>query len=217
MAIRLDNAPLEFNQLDQHARVHRALEVARRVLAPTGRLVFGIRCDGRDYGPHEIDGLLNRSISEFEDLEFISARSETVVVEALVSSRAAISETFAAVRRVSELLNAGQIAPAMETLLACLEIWGKTHEAMVQSAAIAQLDFERILVGQRPLIDGLKDIVGHLRSLRDAVDAKDYVSLSDVLHYELDDMLTGWENVLDRLIQEIRGRDEASASHAVHP
>lgn len=204
MPVHVDDRQIEPSSMPIGCSVGRALEVAKGMLAPAGRMVFEIRCDGRDYAPHEIESLLPRPVAELNSLQFVSGRPEDVVVEALAYSRDALGETFAAVRHCAELLASSQIARAMETLIGCLSIWGRTHEAIVQGGQLAALDYERLTIEGRPVIDCLGDIVRRLRAVRDAVEARDYVLLADILQYELDDMLCGWEAMLGGLIAHLR-------------
>ncbi len=211
MDILLDNEPQVVAGLNGSATVAQYLDAVKARLRGTDRMIFGLRFDGEDVPTARIEESLTRPVAELESLEFVSARAPEVVVEALRETQKALTNSFVGVREASEALSKGRLAESMERLTDCIVVWGQTHEALVQGGAILGLDFERVVIAGRPMLDWLGDLARRLREIRDAIEARDHVLLSDILHYELDETLSGWEQMLGGVIQHITTNHDETA------
>jgi hypothetical protein len=211
MQILLDNEPLVVNDLNGSAIVAQYLSAAKARLWGTDRMVFGLRFDGEEVPAAQIEESLSRPIEDLESLEFISACASQVVVDALRETQKTLANSFVTVREASESLSKGRLAETMERLTDCIKVWSQTHEALVQSGSILELDFERVAITGRPLLEWLGDLAKRLREIRDAIAARDHVLLSDILHYELDETLSGWEQMLGGVIQHITMKHDEDA------
>lgn len=216
MKILLDNKPLVANGLNGSAVVAQYLDAAKATLRGTDRMVFGLRFDGEDVPATRIEESLSTPIAELESLEFVTASARQVVADALRETQRALTDSFVGVREGAEALSKGRLAEAMERLTDCLTVWAQTHEALVQGGTLLALDFERMAVAGRPMLDWLGDLARRLREIRDAIEARDHVLLGDILHYELDETLSGWEQMLGGVIEHIsNNHDETAGSRSV--
>lgn len=210
MNILLDKRPLDLSADAGITTVGHALEAAKSRLAGTNMLIFGVRCNQQDVSPELLEETLSRPLGSFEDLEFISGHPSDVVLAALNQTRLALADTFSGVRETADALSKGRIPDAMSSLVRCLTVWSQAHEAVVQGGALCRIDFESLLIDGRPMLDWLHDLTRQLRGLKSAIESRDHVLLGDILQYELDEMLRGWERMLDGMIDHIefrRGRE----------
>ncbi len=217
MNILLDGKPLGGASLS--ATVGQALDTARKSLAGTDLLVLGIRCDEREISPELLETVLERPAGDFARLEFVTGHPVDVVLEALRQTRMALADSFTGIREAAEALSRGRVSEAMSALVRCLAIWGQTHEAVVQGGALCRLDFEGLVIEGRPLLDWLHDLARQLRGLKSAIESRDHVLLGDILQYELDETLRGWECMLDGIIRHLEQtrRDAGAPGATVAP
>ncbi len=208
MKILLDNVALVVDGLNGSATVAQYLNAAKLQLRGTDRMVFGLRFDNEEVPAAMIDESLARPVAQLKSLEFVSARASQVVADALRETQKALTDSFVGVREAAEALSKGRLAESMERLTDCIDVWGRTHEALVQSGALLGIDFERLSIAGRPMLDWLGDLARRLTEIRDAIEARDHVLLSDILHYELDETLSGWEQMLGGVIQHITTNHE---------
>ena len=211
MNILLDNRPIALPAATDRFTVGQALEAARMSLTGSDLLIFGVRCDDVDVSPEQLDGVLASPAQGFGKLQFISGRPADVVSAALRQTRLALADTFVTVKEASDALAHGRVNDAMSSLVRCLSVWGQTHEAVVQGGTLCGLDFEHVVIHGRPLLDWLHDLARQLRSLKGAIESRDHVLLGDILQYELDETLQGWESMLDGIIGYVE-RQSAAAS-----
>lgn len=208
MKILLDNEALPIDGSSGSATVAHCLDAAKGQLRGTDRMVFGLRFDGEEVPAAMIEESLARPVAGLKSLEFVSARASQVVADALRETQKALTDSFVGVREAAEALSKGRLAESMERLTECINVWSQTHEALVQGGSLLAIDFERLGIAGRPMIDWLGDLARRLTEIRDAIEARDHILLSDILHYELDETLTGWEQMLGGVIQHITTHHE---------
>ena len=203
MNIYLDSQPLATKSLDCHATVHAALEAAKHQLSSTDLMIFGVKCDDQEISPEDLEKVLSMPAARFSRVEFISGHPSEVVLSALRQTRLSLADSFTGVKQASECLSKGRVAEAFGALVRCLSVWGQAHEAVVHGMSLCGIDAERLIISGRPLLDWLQGLAEQLRGLKGAIESRDHVLLGDILQYELDETLQGWEVMLDGIISHV--------------
>lgn len=192
-------------ELESTATVAAAIEIARGRLAAGRSIILGVTCDGRNVGLDLLASVLPRPLHEFSRVELTSGDAGAAVIEALSETRLSILDTYALVQQAADDISTGNIARGMNGLIECVNAWSQVHEAVVSGGQLLQLDFERLVLGGRPLLDWLGDLNRRLRDIKSAVENQDHVLLADILRYEMDETLQRWEDMLTALIEHVRG------------
>lgn len=205
MNLLLDGELLGASGMAAGATVGEALESAKSRLSGTGSLIFAVRCDGSEVSPETLEEVLSRRTDEFGEVEFISGRPAEVVVAALAQTRAALGETPATAREAAHALSRGRVSEAMASLVRCLAVWGQVHESVVQGGGLCRVDFEALVIDGRSMLDHLHELTRQLRGLRSAIESGDHVLLGDMLQYEMEGMIRGWDRILDGIINHLSG------------
>ena len=202
MATFLDDRPFASSSISSQSTVAHVIEAARNDLVGTGRLLIGIRCDGDELSADRMERLIGEPATRFARLDLISDRPQRVVVDILQHARSAFAHTFELVRLAADTLAVGN-GEGMSTLIACVQTWSQVHESVVKGGALLGIRFDELLIQNRSVTAWLGDLVTRLRELRGAIDARDYVLLVDLLRYEFDETLQGWETFLDAFITHV--------------
>jgi len=180
-----------------------AVRLARSTLGGNGRVMMSVICDGDEIDAARLEAVMSRPYRDYQTVELTSGSPFGAALDALNQARAGFGESFALVREVSASLASGDIAAAMNGLSRCVASWADMHEAVVQGGTLVGVDFERLVLGERHVLDWLGELNRRLRDIRDAVDGRDYVMLGDILKYELDETLQGWESMLDAFARHV--------------
>lgn len=199
----LDDQALQLDSLTPDATVADLLNLAKDRLGGTGAVLVGLRRDQVDVPADELEKMLRQPVSDFTGLQLLSDRPERIVLEALRQVRAAFVDTFAEIQSATELLAVGKVTGAMQTLAVCVEVWGRTHTAIIQAGLLISIDFDELEIGGHRIAHWLGELAAKLRDLKAAVEARDLVLLGDILRYELDDTLQQWERMLDGFIAHV--------------
>jgi len=66
---------------------------------------------------------------------------------------------------------------------------------MINSGALLQFNFDELVIADRHIFDWLRDLGGKLKDIRDAIENRDHVLLGDILRYETEEFVEGWERM----------------------
>jgi hypothetical protein len=212
MTVLLNDQPLSLAHLSPEATVVEVINEAKARLEGTGTVIVALRHNNEVVPAEHVERMLAEPISGFEHLELITGRPREVVLEALEQVREGFRDTFAVVKEAAEALAAGKLSDAMTQLSACLGLWGRAHESLIQGGSLLGLSFDDLEIGGRPITAWLNELAGKLRELKEAIESRDNVLLGDILRYELDETLQQWERMLDGIITHVEQlEDPASA------
>lgn len=203
----LDGKPLPIDGIGDDATVCAVIERAKTTLKDTDgdSILLEVICDGEAIDAARLASTMGEPLSNFSRVEFVSGSRRTVVVESLTASKRSIGDTFELVREAAEQLNAGSVAAGMQRLIDCVEIWSQAHEAMISSGHLLELDLEELVIADKHVFEWLREPATKLREIRDAIESRDHVMLVDILRYEMEDFLQGWEKMLDAYAEYVSG------------
>ena len=97
---------------------------------------------------------------------------------------------------VELLQTSGGGARAMEKLSGCFSTWHSAQESVVKVARLLRIDLDAVRVSDQSLAELISNFSGQLRAVRQALEARDFVTLADVLAYEMTETSTQWRDAL---------------------
>jgi hypothetical protein len=180
-------------------------DVLRHVRAE-GRCLASIRCDGAEIGADDLERVLAAPADTYARLDFVSSRGGDLVIEALARVQAMLMEVEPVRLQTVEYLNQGRMNESMESLRVFFEAWRQAHEVVLQSAQLIGLDLTALVVEGRPLAEFFSQYAGQLRRLKEALEARDTVLLSDMLNYEVDATTKHLIEIIERVKQVSQDR-----------
>ncbi len=204
MHVYLDDQPFAISDLPSKTIRDIAGEI-REALEPQGRILVAIFLNGQKdpVPPAEIESTLSSLAGSFERVDFQSAVPQTLAREVLTQSRALVAEAAPICQQAGELLAEGQAPRAMEMLGNCFMVWTRVQDSMAKSVQLLGLDMSKLEVAGEPADELLQKFADELRQIKEALENRDYVQLSDILQYELRDVAPRWQALLDQLVEQI--------------
>ncbi len=102
------------------------------------------------------------------------------------------------VARVSAIdhLTAGEPNKALQKLSGCFSTWQSAQEAIEKIAQLLRVDLNMIRVDDITLTEALQAFADQLKSIREALETRDYVLLADTLQYEVGQTVRQWRDAL---------------------
>lgn len=97
---------------------------------------------------------------------------------------------------VELLQKSGGAVKAMEKLSGCFSTWQNAQESVVKIARLLRIDLDTVRVTEQSLSELIAEFSGQLRQVRHALEARDFVTLADVLAYEMTETSTQWRGAL---------------------
>ncbi len=202
MHIYVDDNPFAVSDLAGKSLRQVAQEI-RQDLTPRKRMLVAIYADGQLVPSGELENVLDAPAGKFERVDFQSAVPQTLAREVLLQARELVAEATPICQQAGEMLSAGQTARAMELLGNCFGVWNQVQESMSRSVELLGLDLSAMQVDGRRADEQLMEFVNQLRQVKDALENRDYVQLSDILQYELQDVAVRWQSLLDHVLEQI--------------
>jgi len=191
-------------EADSQATLGQVLDELKRKLAGTERIIVSLHCDGNDATGEAFQENLAKLSGDFERIDMRSAEMRIVVAEALHSVGTMLDQAADAATEIVNLMSGGKLAEAMPKLGDCCQVWSQIHEALYNAALMLGLDLDTFQVQDRPLPDVLAIPTDKLEQLREVLQARDFVLLADILHYEFDEVIQSWRQIKDALIETIQ-------------
>jgi hypothetical protein len=198
MDIYLDHDP--FNTPAQ--TLGQILHAAALHLQPTGRFVVEVRLDGQPLPETQIEALTDAAPSG-DELQLITADPVDLSLATLTQIRTALESNRTIARHAAELLSDDEPQQALELIRQCLTVWQQTEQAVRAACAVGNVPLTDLVTGPG---DPIGDLGGKLTQLRDQLAAGDWLGLSDTLAFELDEAVTQWIALVDRLSARISQR-----------
>lgn len=198
MAVYLDDQALSVQRSDLAA----ALEAARAVLGPNGRIVVRIELDGRTIEPRELSELLPTDVGG-NVVRMTSAHPRELAGDALEAVRRQLDRAQQDLTAAGELLQQDRHSEAMARLSQGIEVWQHTQQAVTQSALLLGIKLENMSLEEQSVTDLINDTRNRIRGVRDLITAKDMVALADTLQYEWPTLTQRWQGLIDVMLKTI--------------
>jgi hypothetical protein len=193
MSVTVDDQPLAIEQLGFQT-VGQVLSHLQR----DNRLVVNVLIDGRQPDLEHIP-TLRQSPLEGHTLFIETADPKQMAAEVLAEVQANLEDADRLRGEACELLQKNQQSAAMQKLSGCFSIWQHTQEAVLKTAQLLRIDLETATAGRRQLRVLLADFAQQLKQIKSALENRDFVLLSDILQYEMDESAREWREALAAL------------------
>lgn len=90
---------------------------------------------------------------------------------------------------------------ALQKLSGCFTTWQTGQESVQKVAQLLRIDLDKIRNDHQTLSHTLDAFAGQLRTIRQSLEDRDYVTLSDTLEYEVTDSIRQWRGAVDVMRQ----------------
>jgi hypothetical protein len=157
------------------------------------RLVVQVLLDGREPDMDRI-GALRQSPLHGRTLYIETAAPAEMALEVLDEAETQLADADRLKADACDLLQRNQPSDAMQKLSGCFTRWHHAQDAVLKTAQLLRIDLSAI-----PLAAGLETLTEQLRRVKSSLEMRDYVTLSDILSYEIDEAATPWRRTIDLL------------------
>ena len=189
MSVTVDHEPLDIRELNI-----RTIGQVLAHLQKEQRLVTQVLIDGEEatngFRAMPVDG---------HSVFIETSDPRELALEVLEETASRIQQSDAMKSEAAELLQRNQPNKAFEKLSSCIRAWHDGQEALLKTAELLRVDLTTVTVEEQSFEEVLADFTGNLRSIRGALDQRDFVLLGDVLLYETAEMTGKWLAAINAL------------------
>ena len=97
---------------------------------------------------------------------------------------------------VVEYLQRNSPPAAMERLSGCFTIWNAARESLEKTTQLLRIDIEAVRLPSGTLASLMADFADQLRKIKLALEDRDFVSLADILAYEMTRTTERWQEAI---------------------
>jgi hypothetical protein len=199
MDLFINDRRVEGTECDDSWALVELLRLAQDELCPADHIIVSLRCDGLQVQADEMESKLKRPVGDFRRVEVLTGTQPQLVCEAMTQAQEALEGTEAELGGIADQLIEGRIIESVQRLADSLTIWQQIHDAVSKSIQMLDLDPQMITVGDQSLVVALRGPKDMLLQVKEALEAKDYVMLADVLQYEIEPAVNTWRAILSEI------------------
>ncbi|MHC5111710.1 MAG: hypothetical protein ACYTHJ_17735 [Planctomycetota bacterium] len=207
MEVFVDN-----HRVDQEMAMTGTLEETVRHLqqgfCKPGRMVVGLRCDGKEIIANEMAATLNQPTASWEKLEVFTGTPGSLVGDAMGQASGMLAQSEELYQAAAQGLAEGNTQAGIESLAACITIWQQVHEAVGKSIQMLTVDPDAIMINDITLTEAVGKPRDVLMQIKGALQAGDHVLLADILNYEMQETTELWHAVVTTLHSEGERQDK---------
>lgn len=187
---------VDYENLEVEALGLRTIGQVLSHLQKDNRLVVNLLIDGRE---PDLDHLpqVRQSPINGHTLFIETAEPREMALEVIAEVENQLREADRLKGEAVDLLQkTGGGARAMQKLSGCFSTWHNAQESVVKVARLLRIDLDDVSVSGRSLSALIAEFSGQLRQVRQALEARDFVTLGDVLAYEMTETTAQWRGAL---------------------
>lgn len=191
MSVMVDHETLQVEQLGL-----RTIGQVLSHLHRDNRLVVNLLIDGRQ---PDLDHLpeVRRSPLNGHTLFIETAEPRAMALEVIAEVGSQLQEADRLKAEAVDLLQrSGGAVKAMEKLSGCFSTWQNAQDAVVKTARLLRIDLGLVAVGNQSLAQIVTEFSSQLRQVKQALESRDFVTLGDVLAYEMTETSGRWRAAL---------------------
>jgi hypothetical protein len=188
--------PLETTPNDS---VDDVLETVRQANNDDEKAIVGLICDGVDAFGDALPGTLARPAGDFKRIDVETGRMTDLVFDALNSALGALDEADETRARTVDFFGEGKHADAMKLLSECVKQWTQINVAVSRCMALIPADESLTKGDQRDITESFEAVRDAMSRTKTAIQSQDFVSLADILEYEIPEVFTRWRSVVESL------------------
>jgi hypothetical protein len=185
-SITVDHQPLSAEQF--------GLKTVGQVLAHIqreNRLVVHVLIDGQEPDLDHLNAV-KQSPLRGHTLYIETAEPRQMALDVLDEVEFQLDEADQLRAEAVDLLLSNQTIKALEKLQRCFTTWQHAEESVLKTAQLLRVDLDRLKVGDHSFRAVLGEFAEQLKAIRNALENRDFVALSDVLSYECGAMSEQW-------------------------
>lgn len=201
MSILLDGAALPAAATDG-GTLAAALETARQHCPPQ-RLIVGVTINGARHAGAELDARLCEALADGDRIECVTADRVELVRDALLDLADRAQSLGDGVPDIATGLNGGQTAEAMTALGEFIAAWQVSWKALEQCGQVVGWDLFSAAFGGLSVREHIDALSAKLRELHGALQARDFVLVADLAHYELPVLCQTWRDLYTALAESL--------------
>ena len=151
----------------------------------------------------DLDTGLEQPVAADAQVDLHSADRLALVRDALRGLALEFEQASSGQTEIADRLASGDVATAMRDVSTFIGLWRTCTRALAECSKLLNEDLTRYEHNGHTVQTALEDLIGRLRDMREALDARDTVLLADIVRYELPPLCQTWQTLLLGLTEHV--------------
>jgi len=180
-------------------------EILRQIeefLLKIGRISLGATLDGTPL-MRDNSKVLEKLVDDYEVLEIKTGEIRRQAYNALSEVKAHLPGIVQKVKNVSERIQSGELVQGYKTLAGCADLMNGMVRVIEEVKTLAGVDLNELELPGDSVTERLKVVSEVLGRTKEALDARDTVTVADMMEYELAPNLERWNEILEGLLEKM--------------
>ena len=197
MPVTVDHQPLPTDSL--------GLTTVGQVLAHLqrqDRLVVNVLIDGAEPDLNQLP-TIRQSALNGHTIFIETAEPREMAIDVLDEVERQLDEADRLKTDAVDLIQSNQNVKAMEKLGGCFRRWQHVQESVSKTGRLLRIDLSRIVVNGQSLDALMSEFGNQLRTIKSALENRDFVSLCDTLTYETSETVERWRAAVESMRETV--------------
>ncbi|MEW6252146.1 MAG: hypothetical protein AB1716_16025 [Planctomycetota bacterium] len=174
-----------------------------RAAEAANRLIISVSVDGQVLGEEELNAALPAPLAAGQ-VDLQSADRAELVQDVLHGLAREFGDSAERLGPIADALTTGDVSAAMRDVGQFIGLWQTCYRGIAQCSGLLGQDLTQCAPGGRSVQTALQTLLEKLTTLRQALEARDTVLVSDLVRYELPPLAEEWQTLLDALAANIQ-------------
>jgi hypothetical protein len=200
MIVTLDAQRLD-TPVEPDCTLQSLLECVRN--AHRDRLIVSVSVDGQHLGDDELQTALARPMPAAAQIDLETGNTQEVIRDALRGLAQEFKQAADRLAELSQRVTNGQSGDALRDIGDYIGLWQTAHRMLGQCSGLLGEELLDYLYDGRLVRTYFEEVVGRLTEIRQALETRDLVLLTDLVRYELPPLCETWQTLLADLAEQV--------------
>jgi hypothetical protein len=172
-------------------------------LQKENRLVVHVLIDGEEPDLSALNALRQTKLAD-HTIFVETTEPAAMALDALEATDEVIDQATQLSADAAQALGAGNQNKAFQSLAGAFGKWQNAQDSVLKVSQLLRIDLDSIEADGESFRKMLDSFGGHLRDIRSAIEARDFVALADVLNYEIPTCAAQWHAAIEAMRNTLR-------------
>jgi len=142
-------------------------------------------------------------VSTYDSLEIQVVDTKTLPIHTLREFKPLLSEVAATAEKVAIELQSGKTSEALKNIGSLFQVWAVLFQTLSDSSKLLNFNLTSVNVDSSNVEELTKKLTQHLLEIKEGLKNRDYVTVADIVEYEISPSAEKWIPVIDILIEHM--------------
>jgi hypothetical protein len=206
LKIVLNNEEIE-HDVERFSTLGDLLQDLRQTRFGEKEFISAIAVNGEDVAEEKREGLENQPLGEITSLEINTDNPLDISLRVLTNMDEFLEHLAILINRCADKFRLEDETEANKHFVSCVEGLQTFVSVLDKVRSLNALDFNEVIFEGTPIAGSQEELLNIFNTLHDTQRNKDWVTVADLLEYELAPLILEWKEILPVISAELKERE----------